>query len=56
MRKLLLLVFVFLSHQINAQIPKDLQGYWQFKVDKPGDWNGFEIWEDYIESSIKFIK
>lgn len=56
MRKLLLLVFVFLSHQINAQIPKDLQGYWQFKVDKPGDWNGFEIGEDYIESFYQIYK
>ena len=56
MRKLILLLLLFGITSLSAQIPKELQGYWQFKVDKPGDWNGFEIGENYIEGFYQVYK
>ncbi|MBB2950103.1 TlpA disulfide reductase family protein [Sphingobacterium sp. JUb56] len=32
-----------------SQVPKNIQGFWQFHVDKPGGWNGFHIGDDYVE-------
>ncbi len=33
----------------NHGIPKELHGFWQFKVNKKGKWNGMHIGKNYVE-------
>ena len=50
-------IFVFLlllsvgisSAQTQTQIPSQLHGYWQFKVDKKVNWDGMHVSKNYVE-------
>lgn len=52
-----LTVLLLLSNSISAQknVPAQLQGYWQFKVEKAGDWNGLHIGKSYLEIQYDLI-
>ncbi|MGJ7031779.1 TlpA family protein disulfide reductase [Niabella hirudinis] len=47
--KILTLLLICHFAVLKAQIPPSLHGYWQFSVNKPGNWNGFQIASDYVE-------
>ena len=54
-RMYLIIVAAFLLSYCNSPekgkyiIPKHLQGYWQFKVDNPGDWAGPLLGPNFVE-------
>ncbi|MCA5006406.1 TlpA family protein disulfide reductase [Sphingobacterium bovistauri] len=54
--RVLTLLFLFFCVQLQAQVPKSLHGFWQFHVDKPGNWNAFHIGENYVELFYKIYK
>ena len=56
MKSIISLLFLLVVVQVKAQVPKDMQGFWQFDVNKPGDWNGFHLGEDYIENFYQIYK
>ncbi len=51
----LVMLNLLISTNLSAQektykeVPQKLQGFWQFEVDKKGDWNGMHIGKTYIE-------
>ncbi len=53
--------FFLLSAHGSAQktfktVPENLHGFWQFHVDKKGDWNGLHIGKNFIESFYDLAK
>lgn len=44
-----LLLFQFGAVSAQQQIPAKLQGYWQFKVNTKGNWDGMNIGKNYVE-------
>ncbi len=44
-----LLIIGVISCTNNRSIPKELHGFWQFKVNKKGQWNGMHIGKNYAE-------
>ncbi len=44
-----LLIIGVTSCTNNRDIPKELHGFWQFKVTKKGQWNGMHIGKNYVE-------
>ncbi len=44
-----LLIIGVTSCTNNRSIPKELHGFWQFKVNKKGEWNGMHIGKNYVE-------
>ncbi len=37
-------------------VPKELYGFWQFKVNQKGHWNNIQIGENYIEKFYDLLK
>ncbi len=40
---------LFAQKQVLKEVPKELYGFWQFKVANKGDWNGITLGRNYIE-------
>ncbi|WP_029277775.1 thioredoxin-like domain-containing protein [Pedobacter borealis] len=55
---LLTLIFFFYLIPANAKpiVPKNLHGFWSYKVTKVGNWNGTLINDNYVEYNYRMYK
>ncbi len=50
-----LLILGTVSWTNNLKNPKELHGFWQFQVEKKGEWNGMHIGKNYVELNYDLV-
>lgn len=56
--KTMLLFFIFqwnIKAQSLNEVPENLHGFWQFQVEKKGEWNGIHIGKNYVEVTYRLV-